>query len=88
MATDERAVEPPLFVQGGKRLSFDRTEPYGTDITDEFVGEGKSEGCVPSCNWEELCALATLVVRHPAYTSKLVDDPPSYYPPRIEEVGS
>lgn len=80
----ERRIQPPTFVSGGKRLNFDRYEPDGFGaLSDTFIGSGKSEGCVPSCSWEELCALAKLVVDHPAFR---LPEPTGYYDPRIDDV--
>lgn len=76
-------LEPPVFVQGGKRLSFSRCDEYTNALTDTFIGTGKSDGAQPSCSWEELCALAKLVVDHPAFR---LPEPTDYYPPRIEDV--
>jgi hypothetical protein len=76
-------AKPPVYVSGGKRLNFDRHEPYGNDLTDTFVGSGKSDGTYPSCTWEELCAMAKLVVDHPAF--RLPDTPNRYSPPMIED---
>lgn len=57
----------PIFISGGKRLNFDRRVLDGEGLKKEFSGYGKDEGCYPSGTWEELCALATLIVNHPAY---------------------
>lgn len=75
-------IEPPTFVSGGKRLNFSREGEVG-EYTKTFGGYGKDEGCYPSCSWEELCALAKLVVEHPAFR---LPEPTDYYPPRIEDV--
>jgi hypothetical protein len=74
-----------VFVQGGKRLSFDRRDEYTGALTDTFAGSGKSEGAQPSCSWEELCALAQLVVDHPAFR---LPPPTDYYPPTIQDEES
>lgn len=75
---------PPAYVSGGKRLNFDRRDPYtsaGT-LTSTFRGSGRDDGCLPSCSWEELCALASLIVDHPAYrapqtlpSTAMIEDP-------------
>lgn len=80
-----RAVEskPPVFVRGGKRLNFDRHELFGKGLTDTFHGSGRDDGCYPSCSWEELCAMADLIVKHPAF--RLPAEPDLYYPPTIED---
>ena len=75
-------IKPPVSVSGGKRLNFSRHDPYDDGINEDFIGEGKSDGCVPSCSWEELCAMAKLVVDHPAFR---LPEPSTYYPPRIED---
>lgn len=75
--------EPPVFVSGGKRLNFDRTDHWNGELSETFLGTGKDEGCYPSCSWEELCALAQLVVDHPAF--RLPEQPDPYYPPKILE---
>jgi hypothetical protein len=56
----------PVYVSGGKRLNFDRHDTMG-ELTDTFYGCGRDDGCFPSGSWAELCALASLVVAHPAY---------------------
>lgn len=73
---------PPVCVSGGKRLNFSRTDSYDGSVGDTFMGFGKDEGCYPSCSWEELCALAKLVVDHPAFR---LPEPTTYYPPSIED---
>lgn len=84
-AQSDAQIAPPTFVSGGKRLNFDRHEPYGFGaLSDTFIGEGKSEGCAPSCSWEELCAMAKLIVEHPAF--RLPDEAAQhYYPARIDD---
>jgi hypothetical protein len=82
-AQSERQIQPPTFVSGGKRLNFDRHEPYGFGaLSDTFTGFGKAEGTYPSCSWEELCAMAKLIVDHPAFR---LPEPTDYYPPRIDD---
>ena len=76
--------QPPVFVAGGKRLNFDRCDPYDGTVGDTFIGSGKADGCAPSCSWEELCAMAKLIVEHPAF--RLPDEPNPHYPPRIADV--
>jgi hypothetical protein len=77
-------VKPPVFVSGGKRLNFDREEGWGENktLTEGFDVYGKDDSCRPSCSWEELCALADLVVKHPAFR---LPEPTTYYPARIED---
>lgn len=74
---------PPVFVSGGKRLNFTREDPWCDYLNEHFDGHGKDESCTPSCSWEELCALAHLVVNHPAFV--IPGEPGDYYPPRIED---
>lgn len=57
----DRPAEPPARISGGRRLNFECEDGIG------FIGYGKDESCVPSGSWEELCALATAITRHPAY---------------------
>lgn len=80
---DVQESKPPVFVQSGKRLSFDRRDEYTGELGDTFAGSGKSEGSQPTCSWEELCALAALVVAHPAFVPVTPTD--SLYPPTIED---
>jgi hypothetical protein len=74
----------PAYVSGGKRLNFSRKDPYTSELSESFRGFGKDEGCYPSCSWEELCALAKLVVEHPAFRLPDTTDR-YYYPPTIED---
>jgi hypothetical protein len=75
--------EPPVFVSGGKRLNFSRQAEWGDPLSDYFQGYGKDTGCYPSCSWEELCAMADLIVRHPAF--RLPETSSPYYPPQIQD---
>lgn len=75
---------PPVFVSGGKRLNFTRRDEYYADaFHTDFSGYGKEHGCYPSATWEELCAMAALIVAHPAYVEP--SEPSTYYPPMIED---
>lgn len=74
--------KPPLSVTGGKRLNFSRRDIWDDTITETFTGYGKDESCVPSGSWEELCAMAKLIVDHPAFR---LPGPTDYYPPRIDD---
>jgi hypothetical protein len=75
--------KPPVFVSGGKRLNFDRHDPYDGTLLEYFVGSGKSEGTYPSCSWEELCAMARLIVDHPAF--RLPESKDQIYPAGIKD---
>lgn len=76
------SVDPPVYVSGGKRLNFSRRDEFGESTHEDFQGFGKEAGCYPSCSWEELCAMAKLVVEHPAFR---LPEPTSYYPPTIQD---
>lgn len=73
--------QPPIFVRGGKRLNFSREDEWDARLHDDFQGFGKDRSCYPSCSWEELCAMAKLIVEHPAFR---LPKPTDYYPPTIE----
>jgi hypothetical protein len=75
--------KPPVEVSGGKRLNFTRRDMWDDSITSSFTGFGKDESCVPSGSWEELCAMAKLIVDHPAF--RLPETVSDYYPPSIED---
>lgn len=78
------SIKPPVFVRGGKRLNFSREDEWETGkLNDFFTGYGKDTSCSAEASWEELCALATLIVNHPAYVEP--GEPSSYYPPYIED---
>lgn len=81
-AAQSSSHKPPLSVTGGKRLTFSRRDIWDDTIGSTFHGFGKDESCVPSCSWEELCAMAKLVVDHPAFR---LPEPTDYYPPEIED---
>jgi hypothetical protein len=82
---DKSSVPPPVFVRGGKRLNFDREDGWTGEVDESFRGYGKDEGCYPSGTWEELCALATLIVQHPAYVPFDPATASGYYPPEIRD---
>lgn len=75
----EGQSKPPVFVSGGRRLNFDRRDQIG----ETFLGSGKDDGCFPSGSWEELCAMAKLIVDHPAF--RLPETVNTYSPPTIED---
>jgi len=79
-------MKPPVCVSGGKRLNFSRRDSWDDSVGDSFAGYGKEEGCYPSCSWEELCAMAQLIVDHPAF--RLPEAENKYYPPMVEEESS
>lgn len=81
-------IEPPVFVRGGKRLNFDRTDEWTNEVNETFIGSGKSEGCACEATWDELCALAALIVAHPAYIPPEQQPRTDYYPPVIEDRSS
>lgn len=77
------SAQPPVFVSGGKRLNFNRGDEFEQAVVHQtFRGYGKDDGCYPSCSWGELCAMAALIVAHPAYVS---EPPIGPYPPSIED---
>lgn len=80
---------PPKFVSGGRRLNFDREDGWGSTarLDDTFRGYGKDDGCYPSCTWEELCAMAALIVAHPAYVEPGEEAKDPIYGASIEEVA-
>lgn len=86
MDSEQTTVPPPVSITAAKRLSFDRADMGDLEtVTDTFLGAGKSDGCVPSASWEELCVLAHLITTHPAYVTPtaeqlagtFVEDPPA-----------
>jgi hypothetical protein len=80
----DTTTKPPVFVRGGKRLNFSREDEWETGkLNDEFIGYGKDTSCSASASWEELCAMATLIVNHPAYVTP--GPAGDYYPPYIED---
>ncbi len=38
------ASRPPAFISGGKRLNFDRADPWEEGLSETFTGYGKDEG--------------------------------------------
>ena len=67
---NQSQYEAPVFVSGGKRLNFTRRDEWEEQtIQTGFSGYGKDSSCYPSGSWRELCALATVIIEHPAYVA-------------------